>query len=209
MNFGRRKDGRVYPKRPRMNIDFSDAEDPPKRNQNSFSYWDNVRRRNELEEFAWKRKEEWEKNEKERIKRKKEERFERLAHVELGNAKILLISAVPFIISSDPTLTLSTIYTGVKFAKFSYHFITELDQEYKETGSLEKALLNVTLQGLGQQVFSKLKEISIKTVSEAASKSIWDYYKEKNQSFKIPIDWNRHVENAMARTFEEVLNKVI
>lgn len=130
-------------------------------------------------------------------------------HVNLGLAKGLLISAIPIIISADPTMTLSTIYGAWQFGKFSYGFATDIHKEYKKTNDLKRALLNVTLQRTKKRIFPMLKEFSIKGISEGSAKIIWTYYKETNPSIKISIVWDGYIENAMARTFEEVLNKVV
>lgn len=209
MSFGRRKNGQYYPKRPRINTSSPNPKKPSKRNSNSSNFGriprsndiDNQRDR-EMEEFAEEIMTDWE-------ERQKQERFERFSHEELGNAKILLISAVPTIISSDPTMTLATIWATWKFAKFSYDFAIRLNHEYTKTGNLETALLNMTLGEIEQHVLSKLKEVSIKNISEFIAQNLWSYYKEKNPTLRISIDLDKHIQNATIRTFEEVLNKVI
>lgn len=206
MSFGRRKDNKqCYPKRRRVRINYSakSTTDPPKQTRSRFVR--NDRQGKEPDEFVEERKLEFEK---ERL-RKKDELFERLKHDDLGNAKFLLISAAPFIVSSDPTMTLATIYVTWKFAKFSYDFAVKLDQEYRKTGSLEKALLNISLGELEQQILSKLKEFSVKNVSKIMTESLWGYFKQENQSVRISVDLDKHIQNAMTRTFEEILSRAV
>lgn len=212
MSFGRRKDGRFYPKDRKVGISYSPEPNPisPKKPKSFFIRDDDDdRRKKDLEEFAEQRKQEFENEERERLKEKKDRLFERLKHDDLGGAKFLLISATPFIVSSDPTMTIATIYATWKFAKFSYDFAIKLDQEYRKTGSLEDALLNITFGEFERQIISKLKEFSVKSVSETMGKSLWNYYKQENQNLRISVDLDKHIQNAMIRTFEEVLSRVV
>lgn len=209
-----RRDGKHYRVQPKKIRQVSSGNPiPPRKPTNRFARTpsddSDDRREKELEEYPRQLKEKEEEKEKERSKRKKDELLERLKHDSLCSAKFLLISATPYVVSSDPSMTLATIYATWKFAKFSYDFIVKFEQEYRKTGSLEKTLLNIAFREIGQQLLSKLEEYSVKNVSESIGKILWNYYKQENQSFKISDELDKHIQNAIVRTFEEILNRVV
>lgn len=118
------------------------------------------------------------------------------------HAIILLKPAIPFIASVDPTMT--TIYGAYRFGKFGYGFASQVNQEAKISGSYEQALRTVTEKTVDEKSTSKLKSRSITKGSEFAGKGIWAHYKEKNPDVDIPNELDKHAENALIHTFEEI-----
>ena len=191
---------------PKNGISSSDILDPRNPRKETSSFDDEYNRRRQ-EEFTKALKEKFEKRKEQSKAQKEQEQFNKLVHKPLGHAKIFLLSALPILAIAEPTI--GTFYTTWKLGKYGYSFFTKVYQEYKITDDFASALLNTARSEINQNIISKVKSIPIKQASQFAAKRVWTYYKEKNPDHKIPAEWDKHVETAMAKTFEEIGTKVL
>ena len=144
MVIGRRKDGRYYRKRPRRaRISSSDVfpDLQPSKPTTYFSRDDYIRQNNLPKKILAKptTKEE-----------RKEDRFHRVASLNLGNARQFLILTTPVLVQMDPYLT--TIYTTWKFGKYGYEIYQKVKREYDINGDYPQALQNVVEQEIEEKV---------------------------------------------------------
>ena len=147
-------------------------------------------------QYVEKIRKEWQKNRINQFNKAKPQKFDSL--------KILLKYIVAWVASFD--MTAATIYGTWKFGKYGYHFVSKVYHEYQITGSYEKALLKAAQNELDQNIIPKLKSISVKNISELAAKNLWLNFKRENSNLKIPSKWDKHAEDAMADTLEQVIN---
>ena len=199
--FGRRKDGRYYERKPKRRPVFSSSDLPdPKKPPKKTTYIspDGFRRRYPRPSPP---KKELTKGE------RKEERFKRVQTLSLGAARGFLIRATPIIVQLDPTL--ASVYTSYKVSKYGYGIYQKVKQEYDIHGDYNQALQNVVTQEVEEKITSKLKSIPIKSTSEFAAKSIWNYHKEQNPKNNVSPELEKIGINVMTRTFEEIGEKVL
>jgi len=198
---GRRKDGRYYRKRPRRaRISSSDVfpDLQPSKPTTYFSRDDYIRQNNLPKKILAKptTKEE-----------RKEDRFHRVASLNLGDARQFLILSTSVLVQLDPTL--ATIYTTWKFGKYGYEIYKKVKREYDIKGDYNQALQKVVTQEIEEKVVSKIKSIPINNVSQFAANKIWEYHRGHNPETDISPELEKFAINAMTKTFEEVGAKAL
>jgi len=159
-------------------------------------------------EYNQRRQKEFIKKRKQQSKtQKKQERINRVFHLELGHAKGFLIKATPALVQLDPNLT--AIYTSWKVGKYGYYFLKQVKEDYKSSGNFEESLKNVAKQEVEKKIVSKIKSMPLEKSSQYAANRIWTLCKQSYSDGKIDPKWDKFAENALAKSFEEVGGRLL
>lgn len=168
----------------------------------NYDYFDDEEHIRKREEFARLTREQFEKEEEQSRAEKKQARFDKVFHLNLGYAKGFLINATPALIQLDPTL--SSVYTSYKVAKYGYCFLKQVNEDYQTSGNYEESLKTVAKQEVEEKITSKIKAFSLEKGSQYAANRVWTFCKETYSDGNMDAKWDRFGERALAKTFEEV-----
>lgn len=183
--------------------DTSGPSDPRKPSKNSTSSpYDDEYNRIRQEEFLRMKKEQFKKKVKQSKAKKKQARFERVASLNLGNARQFLILTTPVLVQLDPYLMI--LYSTWKFGRYGYRIYQKVKREYDVNGDYPQALQNVVEQEIEEKVISKVKSIPIKNILQFAANRIWEIHKESNPDISISPEWDNFAVSAMTKTFKEI-----
>jgi len=178
----------------------------PRSNTTSTPFDDEYNRK-EQEEFIRQKSDELDKRESQSTSQKKQARFDRVFNLNLGHAKGFLIKATPVLVQLDPTL--SSVYTSYKVGKYGYCFLKQVNEDYKTSGDFEESLKTITKQEVENKITSKIKSLPLEKGSQYAANKIWTLSKETLSNGKMDPKWDKFGESALAKTFEEIGDRLL
>ena len=200
-----KKKGRAYRKKPKSRKpSFPDLQDLRKNSTGSSIVDEHNRRR--LVEFALMKKEQYKKKEQLSKIQKKQAKFDKVIHLDMGHAKGFLIMATPVLVQLDPTL--ASVYTSYKVGKYGYCFLKKVNDDYKISGNFDESLKTVAKQEIEKKITSKIKSSPLEKSSQYAANRVWTFCKETYSDGKMDPKWDKFGESALAKSFEEVGGKL-